>query len=312
MGSTPFGSFHHLAVCARSVVLRRCCWAALLAVGQACGAHGEPPELPPAPRLAAIANSVTPPADASPEDDAARPCEPDASRPDATPDPAPTQPVPEPHYPFQDPCPSDVPTHTKIPATRIARMLPAQCRAELRRRAISVKAVRTYAPGVAFPLRLDGPLHGVRFITAGPRSVYSVLDCRMVLALDDLATVLAPLGVAAIHVDNTYRPRARIAGRKTRSQHSYGLAADIRAFTLADGRTLSVERDYQGQIGEPSCGPQARLASSTAEAIQLRNLVCEMARAQLFHYLLTPNHDAAHRDHLHADIKREARAHVLR
>jgi hypothetical protein len=43
----------------------------------------------------------------------------------------------------------------------------------------------------------------------------------------------------------------------------------------------------------------------------LRNIVCAAARAGLFHHVLTPNYDAAHRDHLHLDIKRDARSVVV-
>jgi hypothetical protein len=115
----------------------------------------------------------------------------------------------------------------------------------------------------------------------------------------------------AVHVDNLYRPRAHLPGKRKPSQHGYGLAADIFGFTLADGRKLVVERDFHGAIGSPACGPNAMLSDPTSEAIELRNIVCAIARAHLFHDILTPCYDAAHHSHVHADIKRGAKVHVL-
>jgi hypothetical protein len=40
--------------------------------------------------------------------------------------------------------------------------------------------------------------------------------------------------------------------------------------------------------------------------------VCDIVRSGLFHHVLTPSYDAAHRDHLHLDIKREGWAVIVR
>lgn len=191
------------------------------------------------------------------------------------------------------------------PAHRTAKYSPAQCQAELRKRGIAVQ--RGTAPGVATPVRLASPLQGVTFTAPGKRSVYGVLDCRLALALDDFARILARHEVVRVRVDNMYRPRARLPGRKNKSQHAYGLAADVMSFELSDGRVLLVEQDWQGAVGTPPCGPEARLQAEVETAILLRNMICEVAREGLFNHLLTPSYDAAHRDHLHLDIKRDAR-----
>jgi hypothetical protein len=112
--------------------------------------------------------------------------------------------------------------------------------------------------------------------------------------------------VAAVRIDNFYRPRAKLPqGHGKKSQHAYGLAADVVSFTLDDGRVLDVERDFHGRLGEPVCGPGAFLEPLDDAATRLRNLVCELGRGGYFHHMLTPNHDAAHRNHLHLDIKRD-------
>jgi len=214
--------------------------------------------------------------------------------------------------PFLQPLTTQV-TEAQRVSERIANASPATCRAELKRRKLPVAFVGGNVKGIATPLRLTGELRGVRFIAPGKKSVYGMLDCRLAIVLDELAGLLAAHGVAAVHVDNMYRPRAHLPGRKKKSQHAYGLAIDIYGFTLADGTMLVIERDFHGTIGAATCGPEAFIgAGGNASSVTLRNLVCAIAAARVFNYLLTPDYDAAHRNHLHADIGRGNTGHVLR
>jgi hypothetical protein len=169
---------------------------------------------------------------------------------------------------------------------------------------------------VAVPLRLTAPLNGVSFVAPGKRSVYGILDCRLALILDDASRVLRAHDVAAVLVDNMYRPRARLPRqakkRRPKSQHAYGLAIDILGLKLSDGRTLNVEGDWHGVIGAAPCGPDARVASPSEAAVTLRNALCALAREGLFNHVLTPNYDEAHGDHFHLDVKRNARERIVR
>lgn len=192
-------------------------------------------------------------------------------------------------------------------AARYANLSPAECRRMLKSAGVPTKPYRRPAKGVATPLILVGPVANVTFAVAPPSSPYGVLDCRMALTIGELVEILARHEVVGARVDNFYRPQARLPGKRKPSQHRHGLAMDLVSFRLRDGRTLDVERDYQGAIGAPSCGPDAKLAQESDEAIRLRNLLCDIARQGLFHHVLTPNYDAAHRDHLHLDIKRDNR-----
>jgi hypothetical protein len=182
---------------------------------------------------------------------------------------------------------------------------------ELKKRAIKRVSAGMVTPGVATPLRLGDPLHEVKFVTPGKKSVYGILDCRLALALDELAPLLAKRGVSAVRVDNMYRPKAKLPRTSKRhrkpSQHSYGLAVDIYGFELANGTSLNVEDDWHGEIGTPPCGPDSRVNPPNDKSVTLRNLVCEVARAGLFHHLLSPSYDRAHKNHLHWDIKRDSR-----
>lgn len=160
------------------------------------------------------------------------------------------------------------------------------------------------AKGIATPLRLKGPLHGVTFVTPGGKSPYGMLDCRLALTLDQLSEVLARHGVTRVLIDNLYRPGAKLPGSRKPSQHGYGLAADIVGFVLEGGQELSVEHDWGAELGDPVCGPEARVEPETEAGVELRNLVCDVARAGLFHHMLTPCFNAAHENHVHFDLKR--------
>jgi hypothetical protein len=222
---------------------------------------------------------------------------------------APAAPPPPPE-PFEAPLPDRF-LSSSAPASRLANLSPAACKAELRARKLPFKAAPGPAKGVATPLRITGPLRGVTFRAPGGRSPYGTLDCRLLLALDELAEVLARHRVTSVRVDNLHRPRARLPGRRKPSQHSYGLAADIMSFTLDDGTELVVERDWVRGPSGSACGPGARAPEIHAAGIALLNLVCDIARTGLFHHMLTPNHDEAHRDHLHFDLKRGGKLMIL-
>lgn len=193
-----------------------------------------------------------------------------------------------------------------------ANLAPWQCRKEMARRKLPVRRHGGAAPGVATPLRLTAELSGVRFIAPGGRSPYGLLDCRLALVLDDWSQLLAEEGIVEVRVDNMYRPRARLPGSRKKSQHAYGLAIDVLSFKRGDGTELVVERDWDGEIGSAACGPEARVADARPEVIALRTVVCRSARIGLFHHVLTPTYDAAHKDHVHLDIKRDEKRLLVR
>ncbi len=210
----------------------------------------------------------------------------------------------EPPAPYQQAMPPV--DRRDAPAREIASLSPRACRDRVRAAKLPVKLAGG-APGVAAPMRLDGRLHGVTFRGPGAKSKHSIMDCRLVLALEAFAKVLATHGVTDVHYGNTYRPKARFGGQRGRtpSQHAYALAIDIVRFDLRDGTVLRVEEDYHGDLGKPSCGPDAAMSERTPASILFRNIVCDVARAGVFHHMLTPNHDAAHRTHFHFDVQRD-------
>ncbi|HVY29331.1 MAG TPA: extensin family protein [Polyangiaceae bacterium] len=210
---------------------------------------------------------------------------------------------------YQEPLPSPVVAKSSH-ASRWASLTGAQCLAEVSRRKLAVKRWRGTAVGVQTPVRVTGAIGGVRFVTPGAKSPYGILDCRLALAFADLAELLRKHDVVEVRIDNMYRPHAHLPGKKKPSQHSFGLAVDLTRLKLENGQELVVERDFDGAIGEPVCGDGAR-ASLSSEGKALRDLICDVARSEIFHHILTPNHDAAHKDHFHLDIARGARSRII-
>lgn len=80
---------------------------------------------------------------------------------------------------------------------------------------------------------------------------------------------------------------ARVGGSKggRLSEHAKGMALDISAFELADGRMVSLKKHWRG-------------AGASSDFLQ------DVGRAScsVFNVVLTPNHDRSHQDHFHLDI----------
>jgi hypothetical protein len=210
--------------------------------------------------------------------------------------------------PFRAPLPE---LGANAPATRYAALGDGACLAELTKRALPFEKAKATA-GVETPLHLTGALHGVRITLPGRASPHGVIDCRLALALDDFAAALASHGVTKLRVDNSYRPGARLPGKKKQSQHAHAMALDITELELSGGRKLVVKDHWTDRIGAVPCGPEASPADTSDDAVALRNIICDVARRGLFHHMLTPSFDAAHRDHFHFDLRRGTKTQSVR
>lgn len=164
------------------------------------------------------------------------------------------------------------------------------------------------ARGVRAPVRLTGPIRGVLFRTElGPAaravSPYEIVDCRLALALDDMTRFLPRYGIVEVRHYSMYRPPSKHwKGEREAKRHPGGLAIDVGRFKLTDGTWVEVERDFHSRIGGTTCGVDATLIQPTAETMRLRTLVCELAQAGLFHFMLTPSYNWPHRNHLHLEV----------
>jgi hypothetical protein len=178
------------------------------------------------------------------------------------------------------------------------------CHAALARKGVQFRAVADdIAPGVHWPIRLQGPVRGIVFEARERSPTYEILDCRLALALYDWASELRRNGVRRVEYYSMYRPFARIAGSGRSSGHARGMAIDAASFALQSGATVNVLEDWEGrkrgQAPCPSRGYEARAGRL------LRSVTCSAADRKLFQVILTPHYNRAHDNHVHLEVKPE-------
>ncbi len=207
----------------------------------------------------------------------------------------------------------------KTKAFRYAAMSADACLTELRARGVPFSLLGPppapghahvpYPRGVATPLRLSGPVRGVRFRHADPAVrddavLESVADCPLALALDDLAYIVRQYAVTEVHYLSMYRRGYTKPGVR----HPAGRAVDVARVRFGDGSVYDVEQDFHGRIGGKTCGEGATPPTKdTPGARFFRRVVCELDATRPFNLVLTPQHDWAHRNHLHLEVRSEIR-----
>lgn len=128
-----------------------------------------------------------------------------------------------------------------------------------------------------------------------------LLTCGMALALASFERILQEEAartfhspVARIEQLGTYSCREIAAYPGWVSEHSYANAIDLSRFTLRNGTTIDVQRDF-----DKGDGPPARPAGAFLRAISQRG-----NDEDVFSHVLTPFFNAAHRNHFHLDLSR--------
>jgi hypothetical protein len=197
-------------------------------------------------------------------------------------------------------------------AFRYAELPASECLRELDRRKVPYKRTEPVQQ-VDTPVRLTGPIRGVEFALTyrpGPdlaEPLAAVADCRLVVALDDLAAVLAERDVVKVEYLSMYRRRG-VGWIKPGRRHPAGLAIDIAVLHRKDGEVFSVIKDWQGRPGAQTCGERAAKPRKDTEGARLlRDVVCELDRRKSFNLLLTPHYDWGHRDHFHFEVRQGIR-----
>ena len=154
------------------------------------------------------------------------------------------------------------------------------------------------------PPRL-GPAQGNAVAAVGPVAVRpaATLACPIVSALDRwLADSVQPAAtrwfgarVVEIKQISAYSCRGMNGNPSAHiSEHAFGNALDIAAFTLADGRRIAVKDGWRGLPEEQGF---------------LRDV--QAAACQQFSTVLAPGSNAYHHDHLHVDLMRRASRRVV-
>jgi hypothetical protein len=185
-------------------------------------------------------------------------------------------------------------------ATALMAMDRAGCHAHLNAREVPfVDVDRGRAPEVAIPVRLTGAVAGVEFTIPWSddpdRDPHAVWDCRLVAAIVPVAEFLHAHGVTEVQYFSALR-RGKIVRDKPRSQHNVGLALDLLGLRGPGLPLATVEAVY----------PKRRLRACPTDASAPGPLGAPVAYVRgLFHTILTPDHDRAHYNHLHLDLKAE-------
>jgi len=177
----------------------------------------------------------------------------------------------------------------------------SECEATLRKAGVDYRVLPgKVASGIAWPIRLTGPIGGVRVEGSGkPDAATNFLDCGLATTLLAWAKTLRAHGVVAIEHFSMYRPQAQVDGTRKPSGHASGRAIDMGRIELQDGRILSVLDDWKSRT--PNGDPCGRWRDEPAGRL-LRKLVCDAAARGLFQTIVTPHHNAAHANHVHLEI----------
>jgi hypothetical protein len=149
----------------------------------------------------------------------------------------------------------------------------------------------------------DGPIkegcgwtNSVRLVSAGGvRASFDKLTCESAVALalwlehdvQPAAQRLLGQRVVAIRSFGSYACRNIVGNplwKHFRSQHATANAADIAGFVLANGRQISVERQWHGD------GPETKFLHAVHDG------ACRYFRA-----VIGPDYNAAHHNHFHLD-----------
>ncbi|MEJ8571883.1 extensin family protein [Microbaculum marinum] len=147
------------------------------------------------------------------------------------------------------------------------------------------------ACGIWYPLKVSGALQGyVAYSTP------AVVNCPMTAAVDGwFYHVVQPAAariygayVTKVQVMASYSCRTRNSKAYAKvSEHSFGNALDIGAFTLSDGRTVTVQHGWRG---------------SAADRAFLRE--AHSGACKLFTTVIGPDGDSHHYNHFHLDLAR--------
>lgn len=181
----------------------------------------------------------------------------------------------------------------------------ADCEAELAQSGVKFHAasipVHIAAPKAKF---MCGAPQVVTYLRGPGKIAYNatpVVTCTMALALASFERILqkeavAIFGSPVARIDQlgTYNCRMMTAYPTWVSEHSYANAIDIGSFTLANGKTVEVLRDFD--VGE---------AQPTKPAAAFLRVITRRANDEdVFSHVLTPFFNAQHRNHFHLDLSR--------
>jgi hypothetical protein len=169
---------------------------------------------------------------------------------------------------------------------------------------VSLVAMEEAVPGIEEPVRLRGPLAGLRFAPTGRRGLEGeVFDRRLLEAVAGWAPSLAAEGVTGLRYLSCYRRGARIRRSGRVSGHARGLALDLAVLERGDLEPLDVEHGWA--VRDRGADPCATTDDDDEGTALWRRVVCRAVADGRFQIVLTPHHDDDHFNHVHLEVKPE-------
>ncbi len=161
------------------------------------------------------------------------------------------------------------------------------------------------ARGIADPVRLAPLIGGVSFrYVSHDEPTPMLMDCSLAPRLAELVDLIEPFGLDEVIHIGIYNYRCIGGGDPdaddcTPSQHAYAKAIDIHAFGLAGSDAVySTETDWIIRDDLDVCPGMPAGEADRA----LHELACSMWSEGIFHIVLTPDYNDAHRNHFHVDL----------
>src|SRR5262249_51451666 len=96
-----------------------------------------------------------------------------------------------------------VPDHANV-AMEIAALSDRACLRALQRAHVPFARIHGTVAGVAEPVRITGPIAGVRYQASDRREIHELMDCRLAVALVRFSQMLRPLGIVEVRHYSTY------------------------------------------------------------------------------------------------------------
>lgn len=160
--------------------------------------------------------------------------------------------------------------------------------------------------GVADPVTAEVPVNGVFYRSVGAANRRTTLfgDCSLVLSLARAASFMRERRIVEVTDYGIYNYRCIGGGTPPDcpngiSQHAYATAIDLAGFTDVDDTYYSVNDDW---VIDPESEETCEAASEPGKDAFLHELICALKGAAIWNIVLTPNYNAAHRNHFHVDL----------
>jgi hypothetical protein len=130
--------------------------------------------------------------------------------------------------------------------------------------------------GLRTPVEIVGPIKGVGLVPRAAR--LPLMDCELARTLAEVAPVLRQQGIIGLVFSGAYDYRTR-RGSARLSAHAHGLAIDVHAVSTRRGQLLDVAQDWR----------------------RLRVLAGRLRQHPSVRYVITPDDNDDHHDHLHIE-----------